>query len=291
MSTLRHSYLAAAPDAMSLRDKTRRDARHVKAAYNIVRASRAKAVAVTSGQLSRLVVQAALMVALIPYAGCTQREDRIDTQRANEAPTVIVVAPVINLSDNADIDTLKVTDWVASELLEFPGFAVIPVNMTLAALVRQGKARVETPGDARWLANEFDADATLVAAITEYDPYDPQRVGLILQWYGQKRSVRSSPGLETGSRQAGSVTPASGGSEGDAPAYQVQRSFSAADERELELLRAYASSRGGENSPYGWRKYAKSQELFVRYCLWSMIGPMEDVRKADNSLATSDEAE
>ena len=48
-----------------------------------------------------------------------------------------------------------------------------------------GKTAVETPQDALDLAGELGADATLVAAITEYQPYDPPIVGVVMQWYAR----------------------------------------------------------------------------------------------------------
>ncbi|MCK4341686.1 MAG: hypothetical protein KAY37_08195 [Phycisphaerae bacterium] len=55
---------------------------------------------------------------------------------------------------------------------------------------------------------------------------------------------------------------------------QVQRVFNAADEEPLEDIRAFAARRDGAGSPYGWRKYTKSQELYVRYFGWALIRTM-----------------
>ena len=81
---------------------------------------------------------------------------------------VIVVAPVLNLSNSTEFDTLKVTDAVASEAVGFPGIGVVPVNLVLAALAERGTTRVESPAEAVELARRFGAQATLVTAVTEY---------------------------------------------------------------------------------------------------------------------------
>jgi hypothetical protein len=39
-------------------------------------------------------------------------------------------------------------------------------------------------------------------------------------------------------------------------------------------VQTFAASRPGQASSYGWRKYTKSQELYVRYCCWAMIRTM-----------------
>jgi hypothetical protein len=183
------------------------------------------------------------------------------TGRPSAGPTLhapartFVLPPVINLSGSQDFDALKVTDLFASELLSFPGVTVIPVNLTLAALARNGKSRVETPAEAVALANEFGADATLVVAITEYDPYDPPVIGLIMQWY----PATGGGGPITQVEVAADATPI-------APRYQVQRVFNAADKDVVRDLRHFAKQRDHDTSPYGWKRYKQTQELYLRYC-------------------------
>lgn len=167
-----------------------------------------------------------------------------------------MVAPVLNLSGNSQVDALALTDAVASELVSFPGMTVIPVNNVLAALAESGRASVQSPPEAQQLARDFGADGTVVVALTEYRPADPPLMGMILQWY-----------------------PATG--EVATPRVQVQRVFNAADERTLDEVKEYGEDRDGGKSPYGWRKYAQSQELYVRYCSWSLIRSMERVLRAE----------
>jgi hypothetical protein len=179
----------------------------------------------------------------------------------------------LNLSDSQDFDPLRVTDLVASEFLSFEGMSVIPVNRSLAYLASEGKASVETPTDALELARAFDADATVVTAITEYDPYDPPVVGMVLQWYPNQDKRRPAIRFDpvAASRMASdpeieisAIGPAS-------PNWQIQRVFNAADRRILKQIRDFARDRGGSESPYGWRAYTKSQELYVRFCSWTLI--------------------
>lgn len=190
-------------------------------------------------------------------------------------PRVLVVAPVLNLSGSQDFDPLKVTDWIASECVSFPGVSVIPVNRTLAELAARGKATVETPEDAVELARTFGADATLVAAVTEYNPYDPPRVGLIVQWYAPAPPTRTGAFDPTAASRLASDPPVElSAAEPHAPRWQAQRVFDAADETLLDELKDYADDRGGHESPFGWRRYTKSQELYVRYCGWALIRTM-----------------
>lgn len=211
----------------------------------------------------------------LPLAwGCAQRDDAA-TAMTSRPPTVIVVSPTINLSGGEDFDPLKVTDILASEFLSFAEVSVVPVNLALAALARRGKTRVETAEEALALAEELGADATIVMAVTEYNPYDPPSVGLVMQWYGVSRrgwGGRLDP--VAASRRASPTPFELSAADASAPQWQVQRVFNAAQKDVLEDVKAFAAQRPGARSPYDWRRYTKSQELYVRYCCWAMIRTM-----------------
>lgn len=170
---------------------------------------------------------------------------------------MLVVAPVINLSGNQELDTLRLTDLLASECLSFPGVAVTPVNRVLAELAKRGKGTVETPADAADLARTFGADGTLVAAVTEWDPYMPPVVGLTLQLYDPPPS---------GAAETADALSAAGG-----PRWQAQRVFNAADEDVAAAVRRFAEDRETGAGPYAWRRTLASAELYWRYCSWSLI--------------------
>jgi hypothetical protein len=189
---------------------------------------------------------------------------------------VLAVAPVIDLSGSGELDPLKITDLVASEFLAFENVAVVPVNLVLAELERAGKSNVESADDAVSLAQALGADATIVVAITEYRPYSPPVVGMVMQWYAARPDPRATRMLNPVAASRAAHDFAGGLSEPRAPGLerQVQRVFNAADEQVLEEVRDYADDRDGDPSPYGWRKYTRSQELYVRYCGWAMIRTM-----------------
>lgn len=216
---------------------------------------------------------ASLLLALGALAtGCIasqgRREPYADLPRP---PRVLVVAPVLNLSGTEEFDPLQVTDILASEFVSFRGVTVIPVNLTLAALARHGKTRVETPLDALRLAREFGADATVVTAITEYSPYDPPAIGLIMQWYAPDTAS---------SVEAAAPAADLSGMANSTPRWQVQCVFNAAHESVRQKLEDYVEKRAADEGPYGWRKYLRSQKLYVRYCCWELIRTM--LRQADH---------
>jgi hypothetical protein len=210
---------------------------------------------------------------LVLLSGCRAEQPR---SAPPPPPRVLVVAPVLDLSGSGEIDPLKVTDLVASEFLGFQNVAVVPVNLVLAELERQGKVNVQSADDAVSLAQALGADATVVIAVTEYRPYWPPVVGMVMQWYAAHPHGSANTALNpvAASRAAQSLDgglsePRSLGLE-----RQVQRVFNASDEAVLKEIRDYADDRDGHASPYGWRKYTRSQELYVRYCGWALIRTM-----------------
>ena len=205
--------------------------------------------------------------------GCAaaRNEHRIDPNRVAPQAATIVVAPVLNLSGSPDFDPLRLTDIVASECVSFQGISVVPVNLTLAALQRRGQMWVRTPAEAIALADDLGADATVVVAVTEFSPYDPPTAGLIGQWYPASDSATSAV------YTAGS----SGTSHAQfSPTLQAQRVFNADDQLIVREMQEFAKLRDGNESPFGWRKYAASQELYLHYCAWSLIRSMLRVQDA-----------
>ncbi len=210
--------------------------------------------------------------------GCARQERKSESDAAFVVqPCVIVVAPVVNLSGRHDFDPLVLTDLVASEFLSFPNIMVVPVNQALAALALNGKAQVETAEDAIELARAFSADMTVVIGVTEYNPYDPPVTGMILQAYVPPE-LAPGPLFDpvAASRRASPIEPASQTAADSrlAPVVQVQRVFNASHDWVVEEVQRFARDRDGGDSPLGWRRVVRSQELYLRYCAWSIIRSM-----------------
>jgi hypothetical protein len=192
----------------------------------------------------------------------------LDVQIRNPwlGPMRVAVAPALNFSGSADFDPYVVADLMASELAQVHGFEVLPVSRTLAVLSRQGASLVESPAHAQQVRAALGADAILVFAITEYDPYEPPIVGIAAQLYGSlpgERAPRIDP-----VRIARSPTPVSGGlpRPPHVPLAQTASVRNAAHQPVIREVQDYARARGGGDSPYGWRKYLVSQQSYLRFC-------------------------
>lgn len=222
------------------------------------------------------------MTVLVIPVGCASNTSRNNTSRVlDEQPRIIAVAPVINLSGASDVDTIRLTDWLAAEVLAFRGIGVVPVNLTLATLNELGIDGVASPAEAYALADALGADAALVTALTDYDPYHPPRVGIIMQWYQRDSANRMPSGTDpvSASRQASDRSAIAQQVELAPPLVQIQRVYDADHQLTLSEVRQYADQRGGAQSVYGWRRYTQSQELFTRYCFWSAFGSMLTVQQ------------
>ncbi len=225
--------------------------------------------------------------ALVLATGCAQRTQT--PQPVLLPPQVVALAPVLNLSGSRDFDPLRITDLLASEFVSCEGVAVVPVNMTLAELERRGKLTIDTPQEATALARALGADATIVVAITEYNPYYPPVVGLVMQWYpaGADASRPADDPVNAESNEKGVATLSD--ANGAHPRWQIERIFNAAHEDTRAEVRRYARKRDGDASPYGWRKYVQSQELYVRYCGWEMIQTMLRLDRDDPATVRPNE--
>lgn len=236
---------------------------------------------------ARIAALASLSLALIP-AGCKTFARDAGTPPLPSDPLTVVVAPVLNLSGSEELDGIRVADAIAAEFNSFNSVTVVPVNLTLAAMVRGGLRQIESPQQARYLANEFNADATVVAAVTEFDPYDPMTMAMTMQWYSAKppQDEGYTPIAQTATHMQ-RVNP-----QADfAPSVQVQRVFNAANETVLDEIEEYGSQRDGDETAFGWRKYAHSQQLYVRYCSWSLIRSMLRVREYGTDVISPEEAD
>lgn len=213
-----------------------------------------------------------VLAATLSCGGCSQKVvEPIRVENSTLGPMTVAVAPALNVSGSPDLETNRVADLMASELGYVVGINVIPVSRVLAVLSDQGRQRVESPGHALEIAGILGADAILVFAVVEYDPYEPPVVGISAQLYGKRRSARTAgfdPVRE--SRRPSPrglpeiVSPL-------APLAQAEQVFDASHEWVSAEVKRFAESRTADGGPFGWRKYLASQQHYLRYCCHSTI--------------------
>lgn len=193
-------------------------------------------------------------------------------------PVTIAVAPAINLSGSTDFDPYRFADLMAGELSFAPGVSVVPVSRVISALTAQGVERVESPDHAWALAKQLGADAILVFAVTEYDPYDPPGIGITAQLYGKEPAggggvldpvaLSRRPRPDAADRTRGQ----------ELLLAQVQRVYHASHGSVVDDVKKFAALRDGDGSPYGWRRYVVTQQGFIRYCCHATVRALLSAR-------------
>lgn len=216
--------------------------------------------------------------------GCMQSEKKEPVRLAApfDRPVTIAVAPGFNHSGSSDFDTVKVADLMASELSGVEGVRVIVVNRVLAALAEQGIDRIQSAHHALEICDRLGADAILVFAVIEYDPYTPV-MGISAQMFGHKRAGPMLDPVAT-SRLARPL-PIQGPSEADRLWVEVQQTYNGQHETVIEEVKEYADSRTADEGPYGWRIYVASQRHFIRFCCYQSIREMMTLMSQDSVLA------
>jgi len=199
---------------------------------------------------------AAVCVILAP--GCAQQTPRAPTLVSPYARQVIfALAPVLNYSGTSNLDPLKVSDILYSELQQVPGISVVPLNRTMAAMAGANLPSITTQQQAAALAEALNVDGLIVAAITEYNPYYPPVVGMALELYTRRR--QGSQG---------------GGDNPFALSTRVERIFNSRDRHTAEKVEHFANQRGCGGSPYGWQVYLRSQEYYLRFVAYELFKQM-----------------
>jgi hypothetical protein len=179
----------------------------------------------------------------------------------------IAVAPAVNLSGSRDFDPNRVADLMAVELGYVEGIRVIPVSRVLGVLAAQGAVGIASPAHAVEVAQWVGADAILIFAITEYDPYDPPRVGITAQLFGASSAKKPTDATPPeGEREAPVGTTGAAEREATPVLAETQRVFDASHAAVIAEVQEFAKRRTADDSPYGWRKYVVAQQGFVEFC-------------------------
>ena len=210
---------------------------------------------------------AGLLFAVV--AGCSeQKAHKLDAFVVALPPgTSVAIAPPINASGCPDVDLLRVADLMASELSTIPGIGVIGVNRVLAVLAEQGQRQVASAEHALAVCDRLGADAIIVFAVTEYNPYTPV-VGIVAELYG-KQADRAQLDPVATSRMARPF-PVPPDERAPKPLAQVQKTFNASHEVIQKDVKEYADERDANKTPMGWKRYLASQENYLRYCCYSV---------------------
>ena len=190
---------------------------------------------------------------------------------------VWAVAPVINLSGQKDVDPLLQADLVFAQLQQVHGLTVIPVNRVVEVYAGLHLEKVQTPEQAALVCDLLGCDALLVPTVTEFDPYNPPKLGASMQVFRKPRGYARPDNVDprdlarSAAMQSESL-PAPGAGQ----FVQAVGMFDAANGSVRQKLEAYAAGRNDPNGPMGVKEYYISMD---RYCGFVYSTLVSDVLK------------
>jgi len=130
---------------------------------------------------------------------------------------------------------------------------------------------VQSPQQARTLANALGVDGLIVGTVTAWDPYDPPRIGLKLALYA--RDGNPEPSLDPMRLQTAYTDFQPGGrSQYDSkPVALVSLFLDGANHEVLMNLQRYASGRHNPETALGWRGILANMDLYTEYAAWCAV--------------------
>lgn len=131
----------------------------------------------------RFAAVAALGLGTLALAGCIfgpQRSTQLAAPWAGEASRTLAVAPLLNESGSGNVDGVRLADRLTERLNGVEGVGTLPVNRVLAEMQRLGLSEVRSESSARALRDALRVDGLVAGTVTDFDPYDPPKIGLNL---------------------------------------------------------------------------------------------------------------
>jgi len=210
-------------------------------------------------------------------AGCSDSRREYGRENALSLPghtrQTWAVAPAVNLSGRKGVDALLQADIVHQQLQQVSGLTVIPVNRVAEVYNALKIEQVQSEEQAALVCDLLNCDALVVPAVTAYDPYEPPKMGAVLNVFfrgGYKRPAGVDPRLLV--RRAAPTT---------SPAVPPRRTFvqvtgmfdAANGSTRAEALR-YLEGRADPASPYGDRIIFVEMDRYCGFVYHSLIAEM-----------------
>lgn len=251
-------------------------------------------------RLRAWMVPALVWTAASALLGCVETELRLPQSQISpyeaRGDVLWAVAPLKNESGTSAVDELAVADALVARLSQVRGIRTVPVNRSLAAMRSTGISEVESPAQARRLAETLDVDAVVVGSITAWDPYRPPEIGLSLALYARSEAMRAEPGLNErvdpkAIQAAGRdfTLPESPASRMDRPLSTASEHVDGADHEVQRAIRAFAEGRHDPDAPMGWRRYLASMSLFTEFACHRLAGRLLDAERLRLARAAGQE--
>lgn len=210
-----------------------------------------------------------LLLCLCIIGGCTPkkqpygRESRIVIAGK---PQVWAVAPVINLSGKRQVDPILQADLLYQQLQAVQGLTVIPVDRTIQAMAAMQIAEISSIEEALALCEALGVDGLIVTTITQFDPYNPPKIGAAMQLFRTGRAEAAAVDVNVLARAAADTaasplpSPLATG-----PMVQVVGMYDAANGSVRQAVIDYARGRSDPSGPLGDKEYFVSTDRYAGF--------------------------
>ena len=197
-----------------------------------------------------------------------------DSTRGN---VLWAVVPLTNESGASFVDHMAVSDALVAKIAETRGLSCLPLNRTIAAMRALGSKSVNSPNQARALANALGADGLVVGSITAYDPYNPPKLGLNLALFTRDGaqvdqtidpfgiSIQYSEFMKRITTQYN-----------ERPSSVVTLHLDGANHEVLMDLKRYQIGRHDIDSAMGWRTALMNMDLYTQFAAYEAVGKLLD---------------
>lgn len=210
-----------------------------------------------------------LLMCLLVSSGCSPkkppygRESRIVIAGK---PQVWAVAPVINLSGKRQVDPILQADLLYQQLQAVQGLTVIPVDRTIQAMAALQIAEISSIEEALALCEALGVDGLIVTTITQYDPYNPPKIGAAMQLFRTGRAEAIAVDVNAIARAAAdTAAPVSSSPLATGPMVQVVGMYDAANGSVRQAVLDYARGRNDPTGPLGEKEYFVSADRYAGF--------------------------
>lgn len=241
-----------------------------------------------SRQVMLTVQPAALLALLVLSTGCqlTGAGHKPELTSPHPRGQVWAVVPLNNESGSQSVDALRLTDRLVAHVERVEGIDTLPLNRVLATMRRMEIPAVTSVNEALALRRALNVDAVVAGTVSAYDPYDPPKLGLVVELYHVGADDVRGVNIRGISRAATDqdARPTREGDAGPAqPVVRVSGHFDAADPATHARLEAYGKqhsvtdedkTRTGlftKYDPIGPRLYRISTDLYGDFATFQVV--------------------
>lgn len=244
--------------------------------------------------IARISALCALMLTTL-LTGCatpapelTTPEVLVSPYQADRSQPLWAVAPLRNESGTSIAENMALADELVARVQEVRGLACVPMNRVLGAMRAIGLYEINTPADARMLAQTLGVDGVIVGSITSWDPYDPPRIGLTLGLFG--RGPTMNPGTTPGTVDSRDIqrspTERTPTRFDDRPLSVIVSHYDARNHEVLMSVQRYASGRTDYRAPLGWRSYTANMDQYTQFVAFQALSQLLDAERLRLARAT-----